>query len=346
MLSGLLISICLHASAGCIQPGGAAPRGNPKAGVPQPIDVIKAGLTYKANPVVRAESVEALEIAISPEIRPWLRTALLDDHPGVRFAACMVIGKIVDKEAESQIRKCLEDRDDNVRVAAIYAMHRLGKSQYTGTLPGYILTHRDVVVRRNAVIAISMLGDKSAITVLARAMKDADEGVRHHALEGMARLGNKEAARELAFMANSGIGSEEVFAINALAATHDPVYEDAFRYKLSSASHLETRLAAAKALGQLGVDEGIPFVLEGLKASGPARNDPDDPPTEQMMRIRQLAAAAAGAIGKQELVPALEPLLVDGTDPRVQVAAARALIEINERGKGFPSRVRPARSGP
>lgn len=333
-------------ATGCVQPSGSAPRRNSQGSTRHPMDVIKAGLAYRANPVVRAESVEALEITTSSEIRPWLRTALLDEHPGVRYAACMVIGKIADKDAESQIRKCLDDRDDNVKVAAIYAMHRLGKTQYTSRLAGYVLTHRDVVVRRNAAIAISMLGDKTAVTVLARAMKDADEGVRHHALEGMARLGNKEASRELAFMANSGVGSEEVFAINALAATGDPIYEDAFRYKLASASHLETRLAAAKALGHLGVDEGVPFVLEGLKANGPPRNDPDDPPIEQLLRIRQLAAAAAGAIGKPELIPALEPLLLDGTDPRVQIAAARAIIEINEKGKGFLSRVRPARSQP
>lgn len=336
---------CIVVSA-CAPKSGGIQSGRGEVGNLQPMEVIKAGLAYRANPVVRAEAVEALESTKSSEVRPWLRTALSDEHPGVRYAACMVIGKTGDKGAETQIRKALDDRDMNVRVAAIYALHRLGDKQYTGQLAGYVLTHPDVVVRRNAAIAISMLGDKSAITVLARAMKDGDEGVRHHALEGMARLGNKEAARELAFMANSGIGSEEVFAINALAATRDPAYEDAFRYKLASATHLETRLAAARALGALGIDDGIPTVLEGLKATPPVRDDPDDPRVEQLLRVRQLAAYAAGAIGKPELAKALEPWLVDSADPRVQVAAARAMIEINERGRGLLSSGRPLRGEP
>jgi HEAT repeat protein len=327
------IFFCLLAlpAQGCVQPVAPAPRHNQPLPTPQPIDVIKAGLSYRDNPVVRAESVEALESIGSPEVLPWVRTALLDEHAGVRFAGCMVLGKRADMGAASMLRKCLADKDENVRVAAIYALHRLGDTQQTHRLPNYVLTHPDPVVRRNAAIAISMLGQPSAVTVLARAMKDTDQGVRDHALEGMARLGNKEASRELSFMANSGVGSEEVFAINALAGTGDAIHEDAFRYKLSSASHLETRLAAARALGKLGIYDGLPVVLEALKPNPPLRQDPEDPPINQLLRLRQLAAAAAGTIGDPRAVPMLEPLLQDGTDPRVQISAARALLEIAER---------------
>ncbi len=286
--------------------------------------------------MVRAESVEALESIASSEVLPWVRSALLDEHPGVRFAGCMVLGKLKDAGATSMVRKCLADKNDSVRVAAIFAMHRIGHPEQTVRLPNYVLLHPDPVVRRNAAIAISMLGQQSAITVLARAMKDTDPGVRHHALEGMARLGNKEAARELSFMANSGVGSEEVFAINALTVTGDPVHEDAFRYKLSSGTHLETQLAAARGLGKLGIDAGLPLVLDALKSDQTVRQDPEDPPAEQLLRIRQLASAAAGAIGNSRAVPMLEPLLIDGIDPRVQISAARALIEIAER-PGSPS---------
>ncbi len=304
------------------------------------MDVIKAGLSYRENAVVRAESVEALESIGTPEVLPWVRTALLDEHAGVRFAGCMVLGKRADTAAVSMLRKCLADKDNSVRVAAIYALHRIGYTEHTDRLPNFVLTHPDPTVRRNAAIAISMLGQPSAVTVLARAMKDSDPGVRHHALEGMARLGNKEAARELSFMANSGVGSEEVFAINALAGTGDAIHEDAFRYKLSSASHLETRLSAARALGKLGIDAGLPVVLEALKPNQPLRQDPEDSPVNQQLRIRQLASAAAGAIGDARAIPMLEPLLQDGTDPRVQISAARALLEIAER----PAQPAPSRT--
>jgi HEAT repeat protein len=256
----------------------------------------------------------------------------------------MVLGRLKDLSATAMVRKCLLDKNDSVHVAAIYAMHRLGHAEQTDRLPNYVLLHPDPIVRRNAAIAISMFDQQSAVTVLARAMKDPDPGVRHHALEGMARLGNKEAARELSFMVNSGIGSEEVFAINALAGTGDPIHEDAFRYKLSNASHLETRLAAARALGRLGIDAGLPIVLDSLKPNQPVRQDPDDPPADQLLRIRQLASAAAGAIGNPRAVPMLETFLGDGTDPRIQISAARALIEIAEK-QGRSSSPFPASPG-
>ena len=340
-----LSSMCILILPGCAGPKATAKSQTGAPRVPQALDVIKAGLAYQANPVVRAESVEALESIPSPEVRPWLRSALLDDHAGVRFAACMVVGKLQDTRASSMIGKLRSDPNESVRVAAIYAMHRLGDTSQTSKLPNYVLLHPDPIVRRNAVIALSQLGDKSAVTVLARAMKDEDPGVRHHALEGMARLGNKEAARELSFMANSGLGSEEVFAINALAATRDPTFEDAFRYKLSSGTHLETRLAAARALGQLGIGAGAEVVLGALKPSQQVRPDPEDPPLEQLLRIRQLASAAAGAIGDPRLLSALEPLLQNGNDPRVQVSAARAIVEITEKQKTSPLTFSALRSG-
>lgn len=300
------------------------------------MEFIKAGLAFRDNPVVRAEAVEALEAFATPETLPWIRSALLDDHAGVRFAACMVLGKVQDAGAVSMIRKSLADKNESVRVAAIYALHRLGDTQYTHQLPTFVLTNRDPVVRRNAAIAISMLGQPSAVTVLARAMKDTDPGVRNHALEGMARLGNKDAGRELTFMANSGVGSDEVFAINALAAAGDPAFEDTFRYKLSNAAHLETRLAAAAALGKLRIDAGLPMVLEALKPTLQVRQEPDDPPVEQMLRIRQLGCAAAGAMGSLKAVPMLQAFLKDGMDPRVQISAARALLEIAQKDEGSP----------
>ncbi len=337
----MLIALLFLNLVGCVaaaKPVAAKPAG---AIAPTPMDAIKAGLAYRDNPVVRAEAVEALESLASPETLPWVRSALLDDHAGVRFAACMVLGKVQDSGATSMIRKCLTDKNESVRVAVIYALHRLGQTEFTERLPNYVLTHPDPVVRRNAAIAISMLGQPSAITVLARAMKDPDPGVRNHALEGMARLGNKEAARELTFLANSGIGSDEVFAINALAGTNDPIYEDAFRYKLINGSHLETRLAAARALGRLRIDAGLPVVLDALKPTLAVRAEPGDPPVEQTLRIRQLACAAAGAIGSPRAVPALETLLRDSVDPRVQISAARALLEISQKRDAVSSPFQP-----
>lgn len=289
---------------------------------------LKVALKYPYNPAVRAEAVEAFATDASEEARPWIRSALLDDHPAVRFAACMAVGDLKDFAAETAVRKCLSDADANVRVAAIFAVHRLGDTANSSELTAQLLDHDGIAVRRNAALVLGRIETPSAIKVLARAMNDVDPGVRHHALEAMAMLGNRDARQELVFLSNSGVGSDEVFAVNALAALRDPILTDTFRYKFETAVHPETRLAAARGLGLLGDPSGFDFALRSLNTQRPPVDDPKDPPQDQVLRMRQLAAAALGAIRKREALPPLLNTMKTSPDPRVQVASARAILEI------------------
>ncbi len=303
------------------------------------LEYLTAAVQYPHNPAVRVETVEALEMCQYEHGLAWIRSAMTDDHPAVRFAACVAVGVRRDNVASSAVDRCLNDGDASVRVAALFALHRLGHSQRTGKIATYLLEHEDPTVRRNAAMVLGFLEEPGAIKVLARAMKDRDAGVRQHALEAMARLGNPEAAQELAFMANAGVGTEEVFAINALASTGNRAYEDMFRYKLATAPHVETRLAAARGLGLLGSADGFEVTMRALRRDAPLRDDPNDPEKEQILRRRQLAASALGAMGRAEALPALVEMLEDSDDPRVQVSAARAILNVLEadRDRALPS---------
>ncbi len=289
---------------------------------------LKAGIRYPHNAVVRAEAVEAMESGDRKQTLPWIRTALLDEHPAVRFAACIAIGNARDGVADAAVAKRLSDEHASVRVAALYARHRLGHSDRTGTIITYLLEHKDPAVRRNAALVLGLLGETSAIKVLARAIRDADAGVRQHALEAMARLGNSEARQELTFMTSAGVGSDEVFAINALAATRDTRYVDTFRYKLATAIHLETRLAAARGLGLMGIDEGYDVAMRALGRTRPMFKDTEDPPAGQVLRAKQLSASALGAIGRRSALGALVKQMDFEKDPRIRLSAARAVLDI------------------
>lgn len=324
--------------AGCAQPRMTDVSVNPVTLKRRALECLEAAVGYEPNPAVRVEAVEALASSGCGEGLPWIRSALLDEHPAVRFAACVAVGRLGDTVAVGGVRRCLDDEDASVRVAALFALHRLGHSEGTGRIPTYLLNHEDVAVRRNAALVLSWLDEPSAVRVLARAMRDRDAGVRQHALEAMARYGNREARQELTFMTNAGIGSEEVFAIGALAQTGDPVYLETLRYKLATATHLETRLAAARGLGRLGSDEGFDVALRALGTARPLTDDPNDPPAGQVLRVRQMAAAAFGAIGRIKALPRLRQVMEDPSDPRVQVSAARAILEILEadRARALP----------
>ena len=142
-------------------------------------------------------------------------------------------------------------------------------------------------------------------------------------------------------MTAAGVGSEEVFALNALAGSGDRACLDTFRYKLETATHLETRLAAVRGLGLLGSDEGLEVARRGLRVNRLRVSDPNDTPEGQVLRIRQLAAAALGAIGRTDALFDLEAVMNDPRDPRIQISAAKAILEILEANRkteaGFPA---------
>ncbi len=336
----VLASTVFVLASGCAPTSGASASMGRTRLRQQAMDCLKAGIGYSFNAAVRAESVEALESsAFAPSTMPWIRAALRDDHPAVRFAACIAVGRLHDEVSERTLRELVNDPDGSVRVAALFALHRLGHSEQTSSMPAFLLTNPDAAVRRNAALVFGFMNEPSAVKVLARAMKDRDAGVRQHALEAMARLGVHEAKQELGFMTNAGVGSQETFAIQALSAAKDRAYLDVFRGKLATGSHVETRLAAARALGRLGSDEGFEFALSTLRTYRPRRGEADDPPEQKALRVRQLAVAALGDIGNDEAEPELAKLLEQNDDPRLQVAAARAILEILEasRRDAFPS---------
>ena len=85
--------------------------------------------------------------------------------------------------------------------------------------------------------------------------------------------------------------------------------------------------------------------MRALRRKRPAARDPNDPPAGQILRRRQLAAAALGAIGRTDALPALDRLMRDPADPRVQVSAARAVLEIIEADRQEALPFAPARVG-
>ncbi len=296
---------------------------------------LEVAIGFRQNPVVRVEAIEAMQASGEDGTRPWIRTALTDEHPAVRFAACVATGVLRDADAQPALRSLTTDRDARVRMAACFALHRMGDHRCSGAMPKALLEDRDATVRRNAALLLGLLDEPGAIKVLARAMKDRDEGVRHHVLEALTRLGNHDAAQELLFMTNAGVGSEEVFAITALASTRNPAYFDTFAYKLATAPHVETQLAAARGLGWLGDDRGFELALRSLRYDR-TRQDPNDPPGDQILRVRQLAAGALGAIGRPQALAVLARIMRQESDPRMQVSAAKAILEILRANSTIP----------
>ncbi|MEE9297011.1 MAG: HEAT repeat domain-containing protein [Phycisphaerae bacterium] len=314
--------------SGCVIIPRAPDRAQESALRRRAIEAVKRAVRYEHDSGVRALGIEVMQKCLGADGLPWLRNALRDDEPVVPFAALLALGTLQDRESYATIHAFVHQQDDNLKVAAYYALHRLGDTSYSARLPDMLLTHPSSDVRRSAAMVLGLLGDPQAVKLLARAMKDQDQLVQQEALEAMASLGNPEAIQQLTFSASSGMGFQRVSAINTLAALTDPSLETTFRYKLQEGEYLDTRLAGARALGLLGIDEGFGIALKALDFNSPQRDVRRDPPEAQIRRVRQLAAIALGAIGDRRALPVLQRRMNDQSSPWVQVVAADAILEI------------------
>ena len=291
------------------------------------LDCLKRGVGYEWLPTVRVQSVEALQKTAGEQALPWIRHGLHDEHPAVRFAAALALGQMEDRVAAPAIRKLLDSEVASDRIAAIFALHRLGDVSHTVELASYLLESEDPTNQRHAALVLGRLKEKGAVKLLARSMRSRDTGVRLNALEAMALLGREEARSELYAMAYSGAGSDETFAVTALGELRDASLRGLYEQKLERGLHVETRLAAARALGMLGDRGGADIAREslGYHATKELENDPVE---NQDLRVRQLAALACGAIGDPQALPKLVRMMDDADDPRLQVAAAAAILQI------------------
>ncbi|UCD29353.1 MAG: HEAT repeat domain-containing protein [Planctomycetota bacterium] len=298
---------------------------------------IRAACRFADNSAVRAQALEAAAEVMVSDPGLLVREGLSDEHPGVRFAACMALGRLRNTGSISTIRKLVNDSDHSVRIGAYYALERLGDSSFRSKWSEALAKHPDAAVRRNAAFAMGQLEDKAILPLLHRAVaNDEDEGVRLQALEAMVGLGDKNAIDQFFVYAFGGVDYKQPFSLLALAYAAKDCQDIALRARLegalfarlSHATYLESRLAAARGLGMLGYKQGFDLALKSLTWNKARSNLSDDPPENQLMRVRSMAAMALGEIGDPRALEPLKKRMETPDDPRIQLAAATAIAKI------------------
>lgn len=292
---------------------------------------VRRGLVYPEIDAVRAQAVEAAAEVMGPDAPMLIREALKDEHPGVRFAACMALGRLQDADSLPRLREMLAETDPNVRIGIFFALERMGDTSHRIEWRDLLRRHENPIVRRNAAMALGRLGNKQVVPLLDTSFhQDKDEGVRVQVLEGLAILGDREAIQHMLYDAQVG-GGRQVFALLTLGQVDDDRVGPTLRSRLDGSDYLEARLAAARSLADHGSPRGLKLALESLTWSKPDPNLPDDPPANQAMRVQSMAAMALGRIGDRQALPALAQRMQNSDDPRVQLAAATATLMILNR---------------
>lgn len=281
------------------------------------------------KPTHRMHAIEALEQTAPREGLTRIRERTGDEAPRVQFASLMALGTIRDGGALRVARSMAASPDKNVRIAAIYAMHRLGDTSRTPELASTLKQDADAAARANAALALGLLGEEPAIKVLKLARQDNSETVRLQALDSMMKLGDEDATKYLLKLANGGTGLKMVDALMALGTARIPAAREIFRYRLLEGPYDEVRLASARGLGRLGRADGYDFSLKQLGFRATGKVDENDPPAQIESRIHTLAATALEAIGDPRALSPLRAVMNDTNEPMpARIAAARAVLAI------------------
>ena len=263
------------------------------------------------DPVIRAHALEGMKEGVGASAADAIISGLADDAAIVRFAAAMAAGELKLRDAREPLLRLVDDVDASVRVAARFALHRLGDVSRSRDLE---TTAKDPQprTRGDTALALGLLGEPSAVNVLIPMLADSDPGVRLQVAEALWRLGREDGLERLVSYSLSGHADEQMIALTALAAPRDRRVLGHITGNLVS-DYEEVGLVAARAAGQLGSDAGYGVALKGMKSRDP--------------RQRMLAALAFGAIGRTDAQDELAQLLRD-PEHDVRIAAATSLLQL------------------
>lgn len=282
------------------------------------------------DPPLRIQALESLQAVAPAEGLPYIIDNIDNGYAGVSFAALMSAGAMQEKRCVEKARIRAEDSDPHVRIAAIYALHRMGDTKRTSELGELLMKHPDARVRANAAVAIGRMGEKGSASLLRTAnQREKKDVVKMQIREALAMLHDQHATEELIFAGFSAVPDQSLPAMAFLAEAGNDRAEDLFRLRLRKADIPEQRLIAARGLGKLGNDAGYDVACAHLYFKSPQRNRRNDPPEQQIARIRSLAALALEAIKDPEcLGPLYDAFHAPEQSMSAKLAIARAAVAI------------------
>jgi len=264
--------------------------------------------------------MHAIEIAAETQQRQLMPEILkkLDDlEVKVRFAAAIAIGDMACRTCKEQLSKSLEDKNENVRIAAAYSMIRLGDES------GYQLIRdaavaADPTLRANALLLLGKLGNKNDLPLMYKATGDPDtaDKVRMQAVESIARLKDVEIYRSKLWpLLISKYADDRVMGIRGMGALGTREAREALLTMLQD-DVLEVRLCAVEELGKLNDQSGMNQLVKYFQTN---------PDLNQATMATGTGVMAIGRLKAMNLTGYLDKAL-DSQSSYIRMAAAQSAI--------------------
>ncbi len=237
---------------------------------PMPID---AGLQAQAkaevlatlkssDPVLRAHALEVVKTANLPDAGTLIIAAMDDPSPLVRKAAALAAGELRVTAAKDRLLGALDQAKTPQRMATIFALHRLGDTEYSHEFES-TAADPSPYVRADTAFMLGLLGEKSATPILRHMMdKDPDPSVRLEAAAALWRMDDESGLDDLVGATISIYPDDQKIALFALASPRDTRVLGHIEGQLTN-DDLGVALVAARAAGVLASDDGYGVALQG-----------------------------------------------------------------------------------
>ena len=284
-----------------------------------------AGLKPEDVREIQSELVEALKVEKESRVRkelavlmgrypdiarrsvPGLVTVLKDADAAARAAAADAIAKVgADaKEAAVGLLPLVDDADKSVRQATIFALGRIepeNSSFVAAALIKRFGEEKEIELRRDIIVSLKLLGDKSDSTIAALAawLTDADDDVKSAAAGCLGSFGPaaKPAVEQLLNVATTA--KDKGLRIDALRAFGSALgpglkerLKDVIRI-MESDTEFEVRIAAVEEIGSLGME--LKDDKDTIAALRKRQSD-------QQVKVREAATLAIRRIEKKPEKP-------------------------------------------
>ncbi|MCZ6677540.1 MAG: HEAT repeat domain-containing protein [Candidatus Poribacteria bacterium] len=296
-----------------------------------------------AVPALIGALAEALERIGTPEDS--------DENRNIRLIAAEALGKI-GQPAVPALTKALNDKNDQLRVGAVYPLYQIDASKLDTVLPVLIEGIRDADgnVREISVWAAGRMGAaaKDAVPALIQALHDENANIRESAASALGRMGEaaKDAVPALIELFKDGIQNvreHATFALIDIGESAVPALMEALNHEDSRVRVYATRVSA---IDHSKLDRVIPVLIDSLSdADGAIRltathvvNDIGEPAHATVPAlikalnnpnpIHNFAAESLGKMGPLAIPPLIEALSHE--NPSVRSGAVEALGRMGE----------------
>jgi HEAT repeat protein len=278
--------------------------------------IVKAGFS-DSSAYMRNHAIEIAAETQQRQLMPDILEALDDSAVAVRFTAAVAAGDMACDNCKDQIKKSLEDENENVRIGAAYAMIRLGD---TSVLPKIrtAAVSTDPVIRANALLLLGKLQNRDDMELMYQAFRDTEttDRVRMQAVESLARLKDTRIYRSKLWpLLISKYADDRVMGIRGMGALGTMEAKEAIQTMLQD-DILEVRLCAAEELGKLGDQGGMKQMVSYFQTNPDLNQATMDTSAGVMAIGRMKAVALTGYLAKA----------LDSQSTYIRLAAAQSVL--------------------